>query len=240
MAKKKNTAFVISAASGRRLRTKLEAVDFVPMQVELQRNLEAVRDVVNANLPEGMLAPTGQVVVTLDTIAGSHARRSSVFGHFQADSWNVDGEKCDHIAFNPYHLADGGEQVAETLVHEYVHLVNKFNGIADTSRQGRFHNKRFAKLANATKMIATTPDDKIGVTTYLTEAGKTWLREEVRPDFGNISKILEDAPEKKVNTAVRFVCGACDNKATVSQLQANDGFVPICGHDHDNESMTRV
>ena len=113
----------------------IAVVDFTPEQAELQRMLEAARDVVDANLV-GLKRPTGKVVATFDAPAGSRSKRAGVLGHYAAERFNVDGETVDHIAFSPYMLAEGGEQVAETMVHEYVHLVAHYNGIQDTSRGG--------------------------------------------------------------------------------------------------------
>lgn len=41
------------------------------------------------------------------------------------------------------HLARPFEQVAETLLHEMVHLYNLQIGVQDTSRNGTYHNKKF-------------------------------------------------------------------------------------------------
>lgn len=45
------------------------------------------------------------------------------------------------------HLARPFEQVAETLLHEMVHLYNLQIGVQDTSRNGTYHNKKFKETA---------------------------------------------------------------------------------------------
>lgn len=45
------------------------------------------------------------------------------------------------------HLARPFEQVAETLLHEMVHLYNLQIGVQDTSRNGTYHNKKFKEAA---------------------------------------------------------------------------------------------
>lgn len=45
------------------------------------------------------------------------------------------------------HLARSFEQVAETLLHEMVHLYNLQIGVQDTSRNGTYHNKKFKETA---------------------------------------------------------------------------------------------
>lgn len=45
------------------------------------------------------------------------------------------------------YLARPFEQVAETLLHEMVHLYNLQVGIQDTSRGGTYHNKKYKEAA---------------------------------------------------------------------------------------------
>lgn len=45
------------------------------------------------------------------------------------------------------HLARPFEQVAETLLHEMVHLYNLQIGVQGTSRNGTYHNKKFKEAA---------------------------------------------------------------------------------------------
>lgn len=45
------------------------------------------------------------------------------------------------------HLARPFEQVAETLLHEMVHLYNLQIGVQDTSRSGTYHNKKYKEAA---------------------------------------------------------------------------------------------
>ena len=48
-----------------------------------------------------------------------------------------------------------------TLLHEAAHGLAEVRGIQDTSRQGRWHNKRFAVLAGELGLMATK-DERIG------------------------------------------------------------------------------
>ena len=45
------------------------------------------------------------------------------------------------------HLARPFEHVAETLLHEMVHLYNLQVGVQDTSRSGTYHNKKYKEAA---------------------------------------------------------------------------------------------
>jgi hypothetical protein len=56
------------------------------------------------------------------------------------------------------------EDVFTTLLHEACHAWARANDIQDISRQGRYHNKRFAEIARKIGLVAE-PDSRIGHTT---------------------------------------------------------------------------
>jgi hypothetical protein len=58
-------------------------------------------------------------------------------------------------------LQRGAVETLGTVLHECAHALAKARGIQDTSRQGRFHNKRFKKLAEELG-IEVTNDKRIG------------------------------------------------------------------------------
>ena len=51
------------------------------------------------------------------------------------------------------HLARPFEQVAETLLHEMVHLYNLQIGVQDTSRGGTYHNKKYKEARKSLPKI---------------------------------------------------------------------------------------
>lgn len=94
------------------------------------------------------LVETLQDDVVLTT--GGTSRR--VYGWFAEHAWRF-GDRhvhelflnADHRHFDP----SGGpaEQALITLLHESCHVWAQAQGIKDTSRDGRYHNKRFAQIA---------------------------------------------------------------------------------------------
>lgn len=54
-------------------------------------------------------------------------------------------------------LALGGRHIVQTLIHEAAHDLAYVRGIQDTSRQGRYHNRRFSQLAAE---LGLTPPEK--------------------------------------------------------------------------------
>lgn len=94
---------------------------------------------IRRNYPE---LPNAAIVVG----ASGRRKNSAVHGHFDPERW--DGTKTTHeIMLSGESLERGAEATLGTLLHECAHLLAHARGIKDTSRQGRFHNKRFKALA---------------------------------------------------------------------------------------------
>jgi hypothetical protein len=79
-------------------------------------------------------------------------------GHFAAMRWETGArDQSGHDESGPRVMAEvfvGGEGLARgpvavlgTLLHEATHALAHVRGVKDTSRQGRYHNQRFADLA---------------------------------------------------------------------------------------------
>jgi hypothetical protein len=87
-----------------------------------------------------------QVVVILG--AGSEARRGLFkWGHFAAARWQVADANRPEVLVSDEGLKRGERAVLATLLHEAAHGLGNTRGVKDTSRQGRWHNRRFAALA---------------------------------------------------------------------------------------------
>jgi hypothetical protein len=87
-----------------------------------------------------------EVVVILG--AGSEARRGLFkWGHFAAARWHVAGANHPEVLVSGEGLNRGPRAVLATLLHEAAHGLATTRGVKDTSRQGRWHNRRFAALA---------------------------------------------------------------------------------------------
>jgi hypothetical protein len=85
----------------------------------------------------------------LITGAGTLGTRSGVrLGHFAASRWHGDAAGAlGEIFVGGEGLARGAGPVLATLLHEAAHVLAHRRGIKDTSRQGRYHNRRFKALA---------------------------------------------------------------------------------------------
>src|SRR4051812_38544067 len=100
-----------------------------------------------------------EVVVVLASGSVGTAPGTLRLGHFAAMRWNHadnhtsaeptrgTGESLPEVFVGGEGLARGPVDVLGTLLHEATHALAFVRGIKDTSRQGRYHNRRFATLA---------------------------------------------------------------------------------------------
>jgi hypothetical protein len=114
-------------------------------------------------------------------------------------------------------------EIMRTLLHEMVHLYCESNEIQDTSRQNRYHNKKFKKACEENGMFypeGFVPDDKYGwsaaqLTPETVELVKSWeINEEAfklyRKRFDTAPK-GDDEEEKKPRVLfnIKHMCPKC-------------------------------
>src|SRR5690554_3952869 len=112
---------------------------------EIVAALEQVWDLIRANHPD----LPAVVIVTGSGMVGPPR-----WGHFRANGWTERAEKgaaldlaIGEMFVAGETLARGAAHTLETMLHEAAHVLAKVRGIKDTSRQGRWHNQKFRKLA---------------------------------------------------------------------------------------------
>jgi hypothetical protein len=89
--------------------------------------------------------------------SGSEGKRLHL-GHFAPHRWQVAGADRHEVLVGGEGLQRGPVDVLGTLLHEAAHGLACARGIADTSRQGRYHNRRYAALARELGLeVATQP-----------------------------------------------------------------------------------
>lgn len=78
-----------------------------------------------------------------------HKSENSTRGSHCAGTWHVEGhdDKAAEVWISGERLAEGGEAVMQTLIHEAAHALAEKRGLKDTSNKNRYHNKVFVKLA---------------------------------------------------------------------------------------------
>ena len=106
-----------------------------PLLACLERTWQAIRQ----RHPD---VPAAVLVVA----SGADGKRLNL-GHFAAHRWQVAGADRHEVLVGGEGLQRGPLDVLGTLLHEAAHGLAQARSIADTSRQGRYHNRRYAALA---------------------------------------------------------------------------------------------
>jgi hypothetical protein len=173
-----------------------------------------------------------EVVVILG--AGSEARRGLFkLGHFAAARWQVADQRRAEVLVSGEGLQRGAVDVLGTLLHEAAHGLADAREVKDTSRQGRYHNHKYARLAGevglevacdpATGWSQTTVPDQLAeayadVLGGLDAALKLWrYAEQQHPSSTGSRNLLACACGcgRKLRVAkatlgqAPIVCGAC-------------------------------
>jgi hypothetical protein len=85
-----------------------------------------------------------EVVVVV--AAGGEGRRLR-WGHFASGRWQLPAGRRPEVLVGGEGLRRPAREVLGTLLHEAAHGLADRRGIQDTSRGGRYHNRRYAALA---------------------------------------------------------------------------------------------
>ena len=161
-------------------------------------------------------------------------------GHYAPESWTVAGtgeerDAVDEVHISSHILSQGARSVMETLVHEAVHSAARARGVKDTSRQGRWHNKRFASLAvefglmveRDSKIGHVTPDlENETVDAY--EETIMWVSDQCGDLFQTFAK--KQKKTRKANT-VKVKCPDCGRFFRIGTKQLEIGALACvpCG-----------
>jgi hypothetical protein len=76
-------------------------------------------------------------------------RRQLRLGRFSPCAWQHDGDEVAEVLIGAEGLARGAEPVLATLLHEAAHGLAYQRQIRDTSRGGRYHNRRYLEVAQS-------------------------------------------------------------------------------------------
>ena len=76
------------------------------------------------------------------------------YGHFTVGKvWKAEDSRYNEINISAEHLFRGIAYIMSTMQHELIHFYCQLNDIADTSQNGRYHNKNFKNEAEARGLI---------------------------------------------------------------------------------------
>lgn len=88
-----------------------------------------------------------RVILVVASGSPSGPKQSLKWGHFASLRWQHGEQLLPEVLISGEGLARPAELVFATLLHEAAHALADVREIKDTSRQGRWHNEKFAALA---------------------------------------------------------------------------------------------
>jgi hypothetical protein len=162
--------------------------------------------------------------------SGSEGKRLNL-GHFAPHRWQVNGSDRHEVLVGGEGLQRGPLEVLGTLLHEAAHGLAQARQLQDTSRQGRYHNRRYATLArelglevasvkpigwSATTVSEPTAAGYRSQLEQLAAALVLWRRQEHRIGSGARSRNLLAA-----------VCG-CGRRIRVAKATLAEALI-VCG-----------
>jgi len=206
--------------------------------------------------------PTKALELALATIRKHHPdvrpailtiyrHESTRLGHYERSCWTSNGqqianspagnEPLDEIHIDSIVLDDGPVEVLHTILHEAAHSVAVTRKIQDTSRDGRYHNARFAVLAHELGLVCAA-HPRHGIITTGLQPGLTMryaeeislIRESTglsqrRPESTTtISGAAEEEDEGKEektnkNRQLKLTCQKCGRIIRASQRSIDAG-----------------
>ena len=89
----------------------------------------------------------GEVPPVVIIIASGTGSRQPKWGHYSSGRWYASDVKHAEVMISGEGLARTPRDVLATMLHEAAHALAAARGITGTSRQGRYHNKKYARLA---------------------------------------------------------------------------------------------
>ena len=165
-------------------------------------------------------------------VVATLAGKPGVYGHFAPHRWSTNDENTAHELFiGGEGLQRGGVPTLGTLLHEAAHGAALARKVQDTSRQGRYHNKKFKQIAEEFGILVEH-DSSIGwsITTVPAATADTYAEQIALLDAA-ITAHRRDSRMVQVvggsNNGRSMSC-SCGRKIRCSNKVAN-GAPIICG-----------
>ncbi|TCM46954.1 hypothetical protein [Kribbella sp. VKM Ac-2568] len=186
--------------------------------------LEDAWTAIRANHPE---VPPAVIVVGSGT-----ATRQAKHGHYAPTRWQHGDNQLAEVLISGEGLKRPVPEVLTTLLHEAAHGLANTREIKDTSRQGRWHNEKFATLAKELG-LEPTKDPKLGWSPCTLRDETTKAYAQVITDLTKALKAYRHpeaigaGKEKNSNNAVACAC-QCPRRIRVAKAVLELGEI-TCG-----------
>lgn len=122
------------------------------------RGSEAVR-LLEATWSAAQRIVTDTPEVALTIKSSGRTRGGITLGHYAPGRFAADGNPLPEVMIAGETINRGAKEILTTVLHEAAHATAKARGVKDTSRQGRYHNKRFVAIAEEYHLTYDHPNN---------------------------------------------------------------------------------
>lgn len=170
--------------------------------------------------------PAAVIIIGSGT-SGRHAK----WGHYATMRWQHGTNQLPEVLVSGEGLKRPATEVLTTLLHEAAHALADVRGIRDTSRQGRWHNHKFAALADELG-LDTEKDSRIGYSPCtLRDTTAATYKTQLRRLTAMLSAYRHPETQRasttrKSNNALACAC-ACPRRIRVARAVLDQGPI-VC------------
>ncbi len=169
--------------------------------------------------------------VVMAVASGSAGRRGELkLGHFAERRWTVATAERPELFVGGEGLAAGPVEVLGTLLHEAAHGLAATRGVQDTSRQGRYHNRRYAALASELGLTVQRAGARGWTATQVptdTEAAYAAVVDDLARALVLWRRAEHPGPGKRAGNLLAAVCG-CGRRIRAARSTLAQAPV-VCG-----------
>lgn len=122
---------------------------------------------------------------------GHYGHQMWLNGRFIVDSdGNAERDRKPELFIAGERLGVGAAETVQTMLHEAVHALAAIRGVKDTSRQNRYHNKKFLEISHEVGLnyLEDKPDTTIGYSAVVLTDG---TREEYAEVIDHLSEAIQ-------------------------------------------------
>jgi curved DNA-binding protein CbpA len=171
----------------------------------------------------------GQVPPVVIIIASGTDTKQPRWGHHAPGRWYAGNVKHAEVMISGEGLARTPREVLGTLLHEAAHALAAARGITDTSRQGRYHNKKYAALARELGLDVTeTPGFGWTVTTVPDTTAKLYAGQlAALTDAMTLWRNAEQVTSGTARRSTNLIAAACSCGRSIRVAASTLAEAPI-------------
>jgi hypothetical protein len=166
-------------------------------------------------------------------VASGGGGASMKLGHWADSRWRKKGTKTKtaEVLISGEGLAMGPVAVMGTLLHESAHALATAREVKDTSRNGRYHNSKFAAIAAELGLTAEKQGSRgLAHTEVKPETVKRYKATiaMLKKAIAKSHRIVEGGPEKKPSRMLLAMC-ECERKIRLSRATYEEADIMCSG-----------